>query len=164
MTRSDHEVIAFNLLSKNAQKVDSSLNASYNVQKADRKNFIKNLQANHAAAKLKIQTLSQSSNIENRRKITILLPLTIKNAINENISKRRLCNQSKVWWSKDWTDKRKFMIYSKRQWKHFKIQLDWELFKRSRNDYFNAVREAKNKLWTNFLNNAKNKEVFQAYK
>ena len=43
MTGSDHEVIAFNLLSKNAQKVDSPLNASYNVQKADWKNFIKNL-------------------------------------------------------------------------------------------------------------------------
>ena len=35
VTGSDHEVIAFNLLSKNAQKVDSPLNASYNVQKAD---------------------------------------------------------------------------------------------------------------------------------
>ena len=30
VTGSDHEVIAFNLLSKNAQKVDSPLNASYN--------------------------------------------------------------------------------------------------------------------------------------
>ena len=39
VTRSDHEVIAFNLLSKNAPKVDNSLNASYNVQKADLKIF-----------------------------------------------------------------------------------------------------------------------------
>ena len=35
VTKLDHELIAFNLLSKNAQKVDNSLNASYNVQKAD---------------------------------------------------------------------------------------------------------------------------------
>ena len=58
MTKSDHEVIAFNILSKNAQKVDNWLNASYNVQKTDWNNFIKNLQLNHAFAKLKMQTLS----------------------------------------------------------------------------------------------------------
>ena len=43
-----------------------------------------------------MQTLSQSSNIENMKKITILLRSTIKNAINKNISKRRSCNQLKV--------------------------------------------------------------------
>ena len=82
---------------KNAQKVESSLNALYNVQKANWNNFIKNLQSNYASAKLKMQTLSQSSNIENMKKIIILLRLTIENAINKNISKRRSCNQSKVW-------------------------------------------------------------------
>ena len=51
VTGSDHEVIAFNLLSKNAQKVDCPFNASYNVQKADWNNFIKNLQSNYASAK-----------------------------------------------------------------------------------------------------------------
>ena len=66
--RSDHEVIAFNLLLKNAQQVDSSLNAFYNVQKADWNNFIKNLQSNYSVAKLKIQTLIQSLNIENMKK------------------------------------------------------------------------------------------------
>ena len=54
VTGSDHEVIAFNLLSKNAQKVDSPLNALYNVQKANWTNFIKNLQANYASAKAKM--------------------------------------------------------------------------------------------------------------
>ena len=54
-------------------------------------------------------------------KMAILLRLTIENALNENIPKRRPCNQSKVWWSKDLTNKRKFMAYSKRQWKNSKI-------------------------------------------
>ena len=98
------------------------------------------------------------------KKMTILLRSTIKNAINENISKRRSCNQWKVWWLRVLTNKRQIMIYSKRQWKNFKIQSDWDLFKKSRNDYFHDIREAKNKSWTNFLNNAKRKEVFQAYK
>ena len=56
------------------------------------------------------------------------------------------------------------MTYSKRQWKNFKIQTDWDLFNRSRNYYFYAIKETKNKSWTNFLNNAKNKDIFQAYK
>ena len=96
MTRSNHKVIAFNVLSKNVQKVDNLLNTFYNVQKADWTNFIKNLQLNHASAKVKMQTLNQSLNIENMNKIIMLLRLTIENAINENISERRLCNQSKV--------------------------------------------------------------------
>ena len=53
MTRSDYQVIEFNLLLKKAQKVDSSLNALYNVQKADWNNFIKNLQLNYVSAKIK---------------------------------------------------------------------------------------------------------------
>ena len=75
-----------------------------------------------------MQTLSQSPNIENMEKMAILLRSTIENAINENIPKRRPCNQSKVWWSKVLTDKRKIMAYSKRQWKNSKIQFNWDLF------------------------------------
>ena len=164
VTKSDHEVIAFNLLSKNTQKVDSSLNVTFNVQKANWNNFVKNLQSNYETAKLKMKVLIQTPNIENMKKMVILLRSTIENAIHENISKRRSCNQSKVWWSKNLTDRRKIMTYSKRQWKNSRIESDWDLFKNSRNDYFNAIREAKNKSWTEFLNNAKRKEVFQIYR
>ena len=146
MTKSDHEVIAFSLLSKNTQKVDSSLNATYNVQKVDWKNFVQNLQLNYASAKIKMQMLSQTSNIEDMKNMTILLRSTIENAITENISKRRSCNQSKVWWSQSLTDKRKVMTYSKRQWKNFKVQSDWDHFKNSKNDYFHAIRKTKIRL------------------
>ena len=106
---------------------------------------------------LEMQTLSQFSNIENMQKMVYLLRLAIENAIDEKILKRRLCNQSKVWWSKVLTNKREFMIYSKQQWKNFKIWSDWNLFKSSKNDYFNTIKKVKNKSWTNSLNNAKNK-------
>ena len=90
-----------------------------------------------------MQTLSQFSNIENMRKVTILLRSTIENAINKNISKRRSCNQLKVWWSKVLIDKRKTMIYWKRQWKNFKIQSGWDLFKRSRDNYYYELEKQK---------------------
>ena len=92
MTRLNYEVIAFSLLLKNTQKVDNSLNATYNVQKADWKNFVQNLQSNYASAKIKMQMLSQTSSIENMKKMTILLRSTIENAITKNIPKRRLYN------------------------------------------------------------------------
>ena len=70
------------------------------------------------------------------KKMTILLRSTIEKAIVENISKWQLCNQSKVWWSQSLIDKRKFMNYSKKQWKNSKIQSNWNRFKNSINDYF----------------------------
>ena len=57
VTKSDHEIISLNFLSKNASKVDNLLNASNNVQKTNWGNFEKNLQLNYAAAKSKIQML-----------------------------------------------------------------------------------------------------------
>jgi hypothetical protein len=38
------------------------------------------------------------------------------------------------------------------------------IFKKSRNNYFQVIRAAKKEFWSNFLNNAIEKEVFQAYK
>ena len=113
---------------------------------------------------IKNAEINLNSKYRKYEKKTISLRSTIEDAIVENISKRRSCNQSKVWWSQALTNKRKIMTYSKRQWKNFKTQSDWDLFKRSRNDYFHKIRDAKNKSWKDFLNNAKRKEVVQAYK
>ena len=68
MKKLDHEIIAFNSLSRNTQKVNSSLNATYNVQRADWKSFVQNLQSNYTSAKVKIQMLIQISNIEKMKK------------------------------------------------------------------------------------------------
>ena len=57
---------------------------------------MKNLQSSYALEKVKIQNFFQFSNIENMKKMIILLRSTIDNVINENISKRRSCNQLKV--------------------------------------------------------------------
>ena len=43
-----------------------------------------------------METLIQFLNIENMKKMTILLRSTIENAINKNLSKRRSCNHLKV--------------------------------------------------------------------
>ena len=104
------------------------MNVTLNVQKANWNNFVKNLQSNYETAKLKMKVLIQTPNIENMKKMVILLRSTIENAIHENISKRRSCNQSKVWWSKNLIDRRKIITYSKRQWKNSRLESDWDLF------------------------------------
>ena len=73
----------------------------------------------HSSAKLKMQTLSQSLDIENMKKMIMLLRLTIENAINKNISKRRSYNQSKVWWSKVLIDKKTFTVLKRKHWNGF---------------------------------------------
>ena len=55
------------------------------------------------------------------KKMIILLRSTIEDAIVENISKRRSCNQLKVWWLQTLTNKRKIMAYSKKQWEFSKF-------------------------------------------
>ena len=40
----------------------------------------------------------------------------------------------------------------------------WNKFKAKRSNYFHAIRQAKTDSWLNFLKNAKDKEIFKAYK
>ena len=96
MTRSDHEIMTFNLLSKNVQKIDSLLNASYNVPKSKLNQFYQKSAIESRICKIKNASVNLNFNCEKYEKMTILLRSTIKDAIVENISKRRSCNQSKV--------------------------------------------------------------------
>ena len=57
VTKSNHEVIEFNLVSKNAKNIDSLLNALYMFKKRIEIFFIQNLQLNYAFTKLKMQKL-----------------------------------------------------------------------------------------------------------
>jgi flagella basal body P-ring formation protein FlgA len=45
-----------------------------------------------------------------------------------------------------------------------KTEENLSIFKRHRNDYFQAIQAAKKESWSNFLNNAVEKKIFQAYK
>ncbi|MBD0343224.1 MAG: hypothetical protein ICV61_20835, partial [Microcoleus sp. Co-bin12] len=88
----------------------------------------------------------------------------IVNAADQFIPKQRPCDKSKVWWSNELTRLRKQMAHAKRLHKSNNSNENFLNFKKYRNEYFHAIRSAKNKSWTNFLENAIGKEVFQAYK
>ncbi len=104
---------------------------------------------------------SDSKNLNEDAK---LLRDVIIEASNKFISKRRSCENSKVWWSDELTQRRKNLARAKRMYKTLQTKENLSIFKRNRNDYFQAIRAAKKEFWSNFLNNAVEKEVFQAYK
>jgi len=75
----------------------------------------------------------------------------IENSLNASY------NLQKVDWQKTLSSK-------KRIWKRCRNDDAWAEIVQMRNSYHDAIKLIKNQFWTNFLNNVKEKEVFQIYK
>jgi hypothetical protein len=90
-----------------------------------------------------------------------LLRDVIIKASNQIISKRRSCENSKVWWTDELTQLKKNLAQAKRMYKALQTKENLSIFKKNRNDYFQTIRFAKKNFWQNFLNNAIEKEVFK---
>ena len=89
----------------------------------------------------------------------------IAKAAEDNISKRKSCSRSKVWWTENLTLLRKEMAKQNRIYKrHNQSQLQWEKFTICRAEYFQAIKKAKQNSWSKFLSEVKGKDIFQAYK
>ena len=52
----------------------------------------------------------------------------------------------------------------RRHWKQHRSEVKWSQFIRSRNQYFQAIKNVKVKFWTTFLVEAEEKDVFQVFK
>ncbi len=101
---------------------------------------------------------------DNLNEETKLLKDVIIEASNQSISKRRSCENSKIWWTDELTQLKKNLAKTKRMLKVSNTKENLSIFKRNRNNYFQVIRAAKKESWSNFLNNAVEKKVFQAYK
>ena len=93
-----------------------------------------------------------------------LLRDTILSAIEKNIPRRKSSTRAKVWWTEEVTSLGKTMAHNKHIWKANRTPTLWKQFTTSRTQYFYAIRKAKQTSWTEFLQGAAGKEVFQAYK
>ena len=89
---------------------------------------------------------------------------TITIAADATIPRIRPCERSKPWWTKDLNKLRKALHKALRRYKKSRSIPDHTAWKRTRNQYFHAIREAKTQHWENFLMNATGKEVFTAAK
>ncbi len=126
--------------------------------------FVQYLKNNHSSIKDRMTSLLINSTSNSLNEKAKLLRDVIVEALNQFISKRRSWEKSKIWWTEKLTQLKKNLAKAKRMHKVLQTKENLLNFKRNRNDYFQAIRAAKKKSWSNFLNNAVEKEVFQAYK
>lgn len=94
----------------------------------------------------------------------IYLTKRIKNTVNLFIFKQQICAKSKFWWNNKHIELQKVLSSRKRIWKSCRNDEAWANLVQMQNSYYDAIKAAKNQFWTNFLNNAKEKKVFQTYK
>jgi len=59
---------------------------------------------------------------------------------------------------------RQAMAKQHRKWKSTQLDSEYTDYKRHRNTYFRAIRESKANCWQNFLNTARNQDIFTAVK
>ncbi len=163
-TDSDHEVIEFSIHIEKIETVNNTMNGKFNAQKANWEKSDSYLKNNHSIIKDQMIQLMINLTLENLNEGAKLLRDVIIDASNHSISKRRSGENSKVWWTDELTQLRKNLAKAKRMHKTLRTNENLSHFKQSRNVYFQAIRHAKQESWSNFLNNAVGKEIFQAYK
>ncbi len=163
-TDSDHEVIEFAINVEHIKSVNNSMTESFNTQKANWNKFSQYFKNNHASIKNRMIQLMNNFVSKNLNEDAELLRDHIIETSNQSIFKRRSCENSKVWWTNELTEFRKNLARSKRTYKSSRTEENLSIFKKNRNEYFQAIKSAKKQFWSNFLNNAVEKEIFQAYK
>ncbi len=157
-TEFDHEVILFTIVTKKMKMIENSLNASYNLQKVDWKDFDEHLQ------KTKDKMIVKMQRITSLEAKVIYMTECIKNTVKLFVFKQRICAKSKLWWNNELIEMQKTLSSKKRIWKRCRNDDAWAEVVQMRNSYHDAIKLIKNQFWTNFLNNVKEKEVFQTYK
>jgi hypothetical protein len=163
-TDSNHEIIEFSINIENIETMNNLMTRKFNTQKANWNKFSQYFKNNHSSIKDRMTSLLINSTSNNLNEKTKLLKDVIVEASNQFISKKRSCENSKIWWTEELTQFKKNLARTKRMHKALQTKENLLNFKRNRNDYFQAIRAAKKESWSNFLNNAVEKEVFQVYK
>src|SRR5207302_2553789 len=74
------------------------------------------------------------------------------------------CSGSKRWWTDELAILRQEMARMHRKWKSDRHDSHYTDYKRSRNLYFQAIRQSKAQCWKTFLNSAHGQDIFTAAK
>jgi len=138
--------------------IENLLNASYNLQKVDWKDFDKHLQ------KTKDKMIVKMQRITSLEAKVIYLTKCIKNTVKLFVFKQWICGKSKLEWNNKFIEMQKMLSSKKRIWKRCRNDDVWTKIVQMWNSYHDAIKSIKNLFWINFLNNVEEKEVFQTYK
>ncbi len=157
-TEFNHEVILFTTVIKKIKLIENLLNASYNLQKVDWKDFDEHLQKTKDKMIIKMQKL-----ISLKAKVIYLMKC-IKNTVKLFVFKQKICAKSKFWWNNELIEMQKTLLSKKWIWKRCRNDDAWTEIVQMWNSYHDAIKLIKNQFWINFLNNIEEKKVFQTYK
>jgi hypothetical protein len=97
-TGSDHEVIQFELTANESEWVESPLNASYNIVKADWPKFAETLQIFSSQIGNQIKTIANTFKRKSGRNSHFIQKFDSK-CSRSIYSQRRSSSRAKVWWS-----------------------------------------------------------------
>ena len=133
----------------------------YNFEKADWKSLIEdilaeqdNIEFSWSLTELSAESLELEA--EKLQKLIIKL-------VEKHISRKRLSERSKPWWSDELKILRREMTKYRRKWRRYSdIQSEQE-YQEARANYYYKVKKAKSNYWNNFLENASWKENFKAF-
>ena len=157
-----HDMIFFSISRKFDMLVENPLYAyQYNFEKADWK-------------KINEEILSKQDNKEFQWSLAEIteegleleaekLQKLILNVIEKHIPKKKFYEKSKPWWSGKLTELRKEMAKYRRKWKRNADSTAENKYIDIRRQYYYEIKSAKSKCWNNFLENAKDKDIFKAF-
>ncbi len=94
-TEFNHEVFLFIIVTKKMKLIENMLNASYNLQKVDWKDFDEHLQ------KMKDKMIVKMQRITTLEAKVIYLTKCIKNTVKLFVFKQQICAKSKLWWNNE---------------------------------------------------------------
>jgi len=152
---SDHEVITFSASSAAIPQAVPELPAPFNYREADWDLFDQTFKslAGHA-----VQRLDGTPD-----GIALQLSETLRKAAEASIPRSNPSARSKPWWSQQLRALRKAMQAAYRAHRRDPAaSLLLDQWKAARNSYFHSTRKAKIQHWEKFLQNATEREVFQA--
>ena len=86
----------------------------------------------------------------------------ISKAAEANIPRKKFSERSKPWWSDKLNRLRKNLATARRKWKKTQNEQAYKGFSRARAVYFQEIKSAKTQCWNQFLEEARNKDIFKA--
>ena len=140
---SDHEVITFDAIfshtpTSSSTQNNNMLSAGFNHKKADWDKFQQVVKEN-----LRKVPIPQTITISSMDRLAQAFTTTITTAADATMPRIRPCERSKPWWTEDLNKLRKALHKGLRIYKKSRSIPDHIAWKRTRNQYFHAIREAK---------------------
>jgi ribonuclease HI len=166
-TGSDHEILIGSITSPSTDLIADPRSGRYNWQKATEENWHnlgQHLRSHFTASQKHLHHLLQhpGTDFHNLELAATLFRDILTEAVNKHIPPLRPSPRAKIWWTETIDHLRTELHRAQRHNKQVRTPQSLRDMRRTRNLLFRTINKTKNEKWTDFLNNAKGKDVFTA--